>query len=85
MDADLYAKLRDKYSFPSRLRGDCHGCPDRFEPEDPITLFGGHYYHANCLDDAAYMRLASVRDIAPDLFEECPEVELERWLSGEEE
>lgn len=67
---DLYARLRDKYSHPSRFPGECHGCPNRFERGDPVVMWGGWFYHRDCLDDMAYLRMASVNDIAPGALED---------------
>lgn len=67
----LIAALREKYANPAKASGSCASthcwCPIR--QGELVVHYQGKQYHAGCVDDSVYLRLASIADVMPGLFD----------------
>jgi hypothetical protein len=87
----MVAALREKYARPAKLPAGPCGNPDcrkglagrMILPGDKMVSFAGKFYHAECVDDSAYLRIASITDIMPGIFDQVPPVKIRRWISGD--
>ena len=85
--AEMIARLREEYSAPARVGvGTCAAgktCTVHTEAaisyDDRITQWIGNWYHAACLPDEVFWRLASVNDIAPGIFDDVAPVAMNLW------
>lgn len=83
----LVAALRQKYARPAKTyAGKCTNwdqCRRNIHAGELMVSFAGKFYHAECLDDAHYLRIASITDVLPGIFDKMPAVQHKRWISGD--
>lgn len=86
----LVDRLREKYSnpMPANRGGSCAGigktCGGPIVDGQPYVQWNGKLWHAECLDDGSYLRMATVADIAPGVFVDVEPVTIKSWIQGED-
>lgn len=79
--ASLVKRLREKYATVTmRPAGLCSTCKNAIVAGESMVSFNG-FHHAQCLNNQAYLRLASITDIAPGIFNDAPPVSVKSWPS----
>lgn len=80
---NLVAALRAKYARPAKLpAGTCGNyseCHRYIVVGDPMVSFAGKFYHAECVDDSVYLRLASITDLVPGIFDGVAPTAARTW------
>lgn len=69
--AELITRLREKYSRPIELHaGRCAStnCGAEISPGQRAVMWEAKFWHAGCLSDGVYLRLASIADLAPGIL-----------------
>lgn len=83
----LVDRLRKKYSVPMpALRGGvCGGkiCNGEISYQQRYVSWAGKLWHAECLDDAVYFRIADITDIAPSIFDDVKPVTMQTWMPAD--
>lgn len=80
----LVDRLREKYSHPAtRPAAGCGGCRQMILAGDPMMQWDRKLWHAGCLDDGSYLRMATVADIAPGVLADVEPVTMKTWMPGD--
>lgn len=86
----LVDRLREKYSNPMppyQGGGTCAGkgktCDGLIFHGQEYVQWNGKLWHAECLDDGSYLRMATVADIAPGVLADVEPVTMKTWMPGD--
>lgn len=82
----LVDRLREKYSNPKPAvrGGSCAGigktCHGPIMGGQRYVQWDGKLWHAECLDDGSYLRMATVADIAPGVLVDVEPITMKTWM-----